>query len=94
MKKIHKFSPIFKYTMPKLTKDLINLTRHMVRNFYSFTKSKQDGATFENYIFILEPHPYNEAILMSADYDGKVNLSFIFLNLTRSLYGILTEALC
>ena len=31
-----------------------------------------DGAAFENYIFILEPHPFNESILISADYDGKV----------------------
>lgn len=31
-----------------------------------------DGATFENYIFILEAHPFNESILLSADYDGKV----------------------
>ena len=35
-----------------------------------------DGGLLENYIFILEPHPYNDAILVSADYDGKVILFF------------------
>ena len=35
-------------------------------------KQAVDGKPFENYMFILEPHPFNEEILMSADYDGKV----------------------
>ena len=32
----------------------------------------KDKGLFENYIFIIEAHPFNEAIIMSADYDGKV----------------------
>lgn len=31
-----------------------------------------DGGLLMNYIFILEPHPHNDAILVSADYDGKI----------------------
>jgi len=60
-------------------------------------ESSYDGGSFENYIFILEAHPYNESILMSADYDGKV--LYLILNFTestfnRSLFGILNVAKC
>ncbi len=47
------------------------ITRILLLIFF-LTPLSIDGAAFENYIFILEPHPFNESILISADYDGKI----------------------
>lgn len=44
---------------------------HQEKRTHKF-ESSYDGSLFENYIFILEAHPFNEAIIMSADYDGKI----------------------
>ena len=58
------------YGSPRLGEDAVAAENKRIHKF----DKTYDGANFENYIFILEPHPFNESILLSADYDGKVRI--------------------
>lgn len=42
------------------------------------SKTFKDNTELENYIFIIEVHPFNESIIFTADHDGKVDYIIIY----------------
>lgn len=67
------YKPTSKSMIRRSILDFTNSIKHTVKLPEKLSNFPYiDGGLLENYIFILEPHPHSDAILVSADYDGKI----------------------
>ena len=78
-----KYSQICKFMILSPIQSHKKLTKLIVNPKYSMITSKKffiDNTELDNFIFIIEVHPFNESIIFTADHDGKVQLFHLYYN--------------